>query len=383
MIAHFVIEGAALTEIARALVVEGAWDRAVTFLKEGLDGLTYEHAISILDGTKRLTGTNTLGLEDDPDAAKYLETVHWQYAGLYRNGHHDFVWRPYAKVTSWGGADARWAMKASHLGSVPTDFMQEAMRDWKKYRSLFYAKHPDDALHLVTQPTPQGGREQFLVLFEKVNSCPLWLKTYNNVDQAIAEFYRIRGPRALPERGAAQDAYGDEASFPAAVKIAAHPATEAEVPLSEEPLVPQPVADAFVADMAARAGVKPEAVASLLGKVPEMEIRISESWREDNGWILPDGQFYVCNYHDHEAILTLIWEHLGEPDKANPEREAELAGWIKVRSGGFVDQKPSFDVTRPPTAEQKTTMGTWCRVHGRRLSEVIAAVPTPTEDEEE
>lgn len=64
----FQVTGASLTNQARDLMKEGDWKKALEVLMDGLEGMTYEYAIAILEGHSRLEGANsdvTLVAEDE------------------------------------------------------------------------------------------------------------------------------------------------------------------------------------------------------------------------------------------------------------------------------------------------------------------------------
>jgi hypothetical protein len=78
----------------------------------------------------------------------------------------------------------------------------------------------------------------------------------------------------------------------------------------------------------------------------------------DLGWITPDGKFYAC--------LTAM-EHVWLADQFGlSEREAELAGWIKITRG--IDMvRHVFQGEKEPTQKQIDTVFQWCEKHKTKL----------------
>jgi len=67
----FVITGEYLTNLSRSFWVEGDYPRAIRILMNAVIGLSLEHAIDILRGTKQLTGDSTKGIGIESDSAKH------------------------------------------------------------------------------------------------------------------------------------------------------------------------------------------------------------------------------------------------------------------------------------------------------------------------
>src|ERR1043165_8795627 len=107
----FVISGDFITKHVRELVEENASQEALSLLVDNLEGMTWDIAISICKGEKKLTGQNSdVGLEDeDPEVKKEWEShLRWMYAGTVRlrgSENKNCYMRPYARVTSWGKQD--------------------------------------------------------------------------------------------------------------------------------------------------------------------------------------------------------------------------------------------------------------------------------------
>ncbi len=68
-IVHFTVEGEFVMEKARALWTEGLPDKALKLIR-CLQGITYEQALSVLEGRAKLTGDSNTGIGMEPDDTK-------------------------------------------------------------------------------------------------------------------------------------------------------------------------------------------------------------------------------------------------------------------------------------------------------------------------
>ena len=103
-VAHFSISGDWLTEHVRERMLSDMEESALTLLVEHLDGMTYEQALAVLLGEKRLTGVNDLELVDeDPDAA---QAWHGTLLGRYGIRSGSVRWRRGSSSSAAAGAAA-------------------------------------------------------------------------------------------------------------------------------------------------------------------------------------------------------------------------------------------------------------------------------------
>jgi len=77
------------------------------------------------------------------------------------------------------------------------------------------------------------------------------------------------------------------------------------------------------------------------------------------GWILPNGTFYPCKYHEHAKVAEKIFKD-NDIKSTNPEHDAEIKNWIKI--SGFEETK-IFLFIRNPTQYQIDALFDWCLKH--------------------
>jgi|APSaa5957512622_1039677.scaffolds.fasta_scaffold32043_1 phosphohistidine swiveling domain-containing protein len=155
-------DGESLTRIARDFVLDRQFDRAVRFLVEGLDGMTFDLAHSILLGDTCLAGHSpkhpgegaSIYLDQTEDL-EWKAQLQWIFAGAYLEG--GVYWAPYAVVTNFGKEDY---IAAGGKGAG---------------RALHYADDPaNDRAVLLTVPGENGDLLLSTnVLFRKID-VPVW-----------------------------------------------------------------------------------------------------------------------------------------------------------------------------------------------------------------
>jgi phosphohistidine swiveling domain-containing protein len=198
-VVHFSISGDFLTDFFRDLVVEGRWDYSLNALIRDVDGMTHDIAISILSGSKRLTGIQSfedpegIQLVDD-DAEEYLERLGYAYGHFYEHTDHK-CYIPYAIVDRWGREDALWAAEYLNSGSLPC-LDRKDLQEFSYKRSLFYADNQFKDLAL----TVKYGNVDTIVLFKIAEGLPpLWMTKnttpQESVDNALkfGHFFYRRG----------------------------------------------------------------------------------------------------------------------------------------------------------------------------------------------
>jgi len=182
--AFFKVDGAWIADFALQRVDERAWDRALTFLTETLDGMSTDDAISILKGEATLAGRSDgpRGIylrrlpKDGPTMKARQARMDFMYGDLFRYG--DKIWQPYAIVSGWCKDDYQWAL--THRGhykifNVIDDKLNGALR------SLYYADNPSQDM-LVRIPVRWVG--EFLVgdvlCRRLVDPPPFWIRVSTN-----------------------------------------------------------------------------------------------------------------------------------------------------------------------------------------------------------
>lgn len=191
--AHFQIEGAFLTQLARDFVREGNWRKAYTFLMENLHGMDSQIAMDIVQGKKKLTGVNDLELADDDCEAEVKEWLDWQFRHCFT--FEGRVFRPYGFVSTLRREDWHHANRiAAHLDEDMLDNSlwrkaEEALSEscgvrsfnpWSnyehvlKFRPAYYARRRDKDLCVNVNLTVV---EHHPVMFEEVRQdVPLWYR---------------------------------------------------------------------------------------------------------------------------------------------------------------------------------------------------------------
>jgi hypothetical protein len=103
------IHGSMLTDRARETMGAGDWKGALAFLVDSLEGMSYDQAISIIEGRMRLTGEGaTVNMEaEDP---LVMERLQEQYKAEYALGqyvrHDSTMYEPYRVIDNLGPEDA-------------------------------------------------------------------------------------------------------------------------------------------------------------------------------------------------------------------------------------------------------------------------------------
>src|SRR5579864_1436584 len=85
-VVYFKVSGEFITQQARDLVSEGDWQAGLRLLSKDVIGLGHDRAVDILKGRKRLTGVNTVTLEDEDKAVarKWKKRLNWLFCGVVR-----------------------------------------------------------------------------------------------------------------------------------------------------------------------------------------------------------------------------------------------------------------------------------------------------------
>lgn len=320
-IAHFTITGDFVTRHAREFASEGDWEKAVHFLMTSLEGINYDHAIDIVSGKKKLTGQNSdIQLVKDGADSKYLEHMKWLYKGHVKI--KNTWYSPYAYVSSFGPKDLWYDAPVS-------------MQDLAQRRARFYA---DDRIgDLVILCRLEWAEDfEYNVLFKKVPPPPIWM-----FDEFLKRKPQDVVSDPLENRGF-MEWFGKEGfggMFEKKDSLGGAP-VYAEIPEKEE--VPAPV-------------------------VPDKE------YASNFGWILPNGDFYGCEFHGHMARCCDIFSDVLKEDvPGNPEKVADDRGWLKIGTtmvrefkdgeyDGLVESR--YGIDKPLTQAQKDALFGWCTKH--------------------
>lgn len=190
---RFTVSGESLTRLARDSVMDGHWRNGLKLLVEDLEGMSYDNALAVLKGEKKIVGQNeSLALEaEDPDIAEAL-------ADDYRVALlgdalclKNRLYRPYAHVSSFGAIDLDDALEEYRRGkcggrrfdSLPLD--KGDQEELALHRALFYADNRKaDLAFVVKGPTGQEVYALFAADNEMLD-LPIWMAPPDNPQTAF------------------------------------------------------------------------------------------------------------------------------------------------------------------------------------------------------
>jgi phosphohistidine swiveling domain-containing protein len=212
---HFEVDGGYLTELARNLVLESQWEKALRILKDGLQGISTDQVIAILVGDFELDGVNTVRYLRKEDL-EYKNKVHKLYAGYIRSlsPKGERWYRPEALVTDYGPMDRKGLDESG--GSNDGEFNVFG----RYHRALHYSfNRKTDLTAMVKVPgeyEDAGADGTMAVLFSQVEPPPFWLsdeilKRNTTPQRSLNEFLKFGNK--LEERGHDErypDQYNDE-----------------------------------------------------------------------------------------------------------------------------------------------------------------------------
>lgn len=349
---YFSVTGEFITEHARDREIERGWGDALRFL-ETINGLDYEMRVGILAGRLRMVGNSrdgSLDLVDDAEKERFSVTAR-RYAGIVR-GNNRWV-RPYAFVMTLSSTDHR-----EWVRSQPWRARANPAEFWKE-RSRHYCRNPTDEIHRAAVPSRPDLPPPRMVIFEECGEPPpWWAARVWQWDDAVAQYEKHVRP--LPDLSYTP---GDE------------PARYAERPGA-------PPANLELIASLQRQGIGLEAAAgtvaavigdNVLDESPD-PVAVDEA---DHGYILGDGRFYPCAYHQHAELARVLFEARGEMPE-DPEKAADAAGWVRIQT--LDSTGPGGIVCGRLTARQRATWEAWALAHGVKpsaLVEVPVAEPNP------
>jgi len=185
----FTISGAFMTKHHRSLVLERRWNFALEALVQSLHGFTYDYAISILKGDKKLIGDTKydegldLADEDPKVKAEYEERLDFLYKGVLRRDTDYF--RPYAVVTNFGPEDMRFTSPR-----LMGDLREMSELEWIEQRGRHYTRNRDSDLifSLNTANADINSVGRHVVLFEHVEMPPFWINPTTIPQKAFEQF---------------------------------------------------------------------------------------------------------------------------------------------------------------------------------------------------
>lgn len=350
----FVVTGEFVAQHARDRVFEFTWEDALRFLGDSIPDLTYEQIVLILNGTKTFSGDSRTGLDLVDETAENRAALMTRYGRLFAGVFFDRptkkYWRPYAYVTSWGPQDMARRTAGGRGNSTPNRYIRfppgsmvsercgGAMREWARYRNVYYMDDPrDDNLWYTEIP---GVAREASVLFKSVPAPPGWWKYLTDPRQAVNEY--VAAGLALDERGASFE-YRREAEIKELLKdvtIPKDPPITAALAMPPGPPLPDESSDGgLLAELMRERGV-PDEVASGLARAltDTSEYQLPEPTRDPTkakwAWVDRQGRFWPCRgYMDHIPLADALCRHFQMNDisrNGNCSKMLEDAGWGKV-----------------------------------------------------
>ena len=317
---HFKVTGNFLTEHARSLVLEGNWEQAVDFLINSLMGFSYDFAIAVCSGVKKLIGNSdiSIGLESD-HCPSFIEDMQWLYAGYYNGAGNNF-YIPYACVDNYGRRDAECPESGTQLETC--------------YRACHYMDQPRTDLQFGLLVPDVGN---VAVLFRRVPAPPLWLRAKIAKNPQMALDAYLGAKKALDMRGHSQWYNEDDSDL----------------------LRP------FIGELD-----KNNENESLEIEEPEEMVKPTKDLSSDYGWIGTNGAFYACNTTEHRSLAAIICKQVLGFETWNEEGALEERGWVKVTKSSYYGKSPAFFRKKPLTQAQINTIFDWYQAHGEEMPSV-------------
>lgn len=187
---NFSVSGEHITKLVRNLVREGNWRHGLATLIDGFEGMSYDLALAILKGEKRLIGRDS-NLEDAEEDPKVRDMLQASYASalmanvLQWDGKY---YKAYALVTELGMPDYYKAKEHHDVYGpraylFPLESPPSLELAFGAERALFYADNgqADIALPIMS---PGFGKAWLLLRPDtEVSDLPLWMSHNTDVAQ--------------------------------------------------------------------------------------------------------------------------------------------------------------------------------------------------------
>jgi hypothetical protein len=380
---HFKIYGKDFTRLVRDLMREGSWRKAFKMLMEGLIGITYEQAVSIMMGQNKLVGDSDTGLnmvkagQKTKEAREYMAQLMYMYGTPISLA--DGKWyRPYAYINSYGendigGPDVHNADEVGWVGSMPSRSTRKGQsRVMSHRRAMYYAKNPVEDKCIILK-WPDAPAVECAVLWHRCEPPPIWWEVPLS-PQAALDTFRAGGGllRALgsiegsgrgfdrmdyyPDDDIDVDDEDDDSS-----EASAAPATSSMT--AQQMMTLQA--------MKSMPSVDPEAIAStvdaIMGNGKELDEPPERCTKLESkhGYILPNGDFYPCGFMKHAMLAARILKHVldrNPEDIADEEKLADNMGWIRIQTSTLMDVT-HIAIPKRPTQKQQNTLWDWCQKH--------------------
>lgn len=370
----FEITGEFITEHARNLVQEGKVREAERFLLTSINGLQHGHMVSILRGKKKMIGSsreNTLDLDDD-DPTEMTEIFNDLYAGVVHDTNH--YWKPYAQVDGWGASDVG---AGEHFGHpiynygrvVPHNLMRygAAMREFGESRNVAYMNNKQqDIQHILLIDGLTS-----VTLWERVDPPPFWVEVAQGADWQDGLDKFLASGKKLSIRNHTSTFEDDYKFFPSEDKNQTDPITELRNKITELDDEKESVGtDDFMSDLLKESGIPTHAAKGMMqflsgNEDDSVPVAISNAAINEayHGYILKDGRFFACEYHNHASLAQRLFKHLFNKEVDDVEKEADNAGWIRIQKSAL-DGRHSATMCGRLTSKQQSTFSFWAAMHG-------------------
>lgn len=375
----FEITGEFVTQHARDLVQENKVREAERFLLTSIVGLSHGQMISILRGEKKMIGSSrggTLDLDDD-DPTVMTEILSELYAGVVHDTNH--YWKPYAQVTGWGARDVGAGEKFGHpiysYGRVvPHNGMRAgaAMREFSESRNVAYMNNKQQDL----QHSLMVDGLYSVILWERVDVPPFWIEITQAADwQGGLDKFLACGKK-LNIRDHTSTFGDDYVFFPSKNKRQTDPLTELRNKITDlddedfdeddEDFGTSDIMSGLLKDAGVPAHAAKGMMQFLSGNEDDsVPIAVSNAAINEayHGYILKDGRFFACEYHNHASLATRLFKHLFNKEEIEDvEKEADKAGWIRIQKSAL-DGRHSATISGKITPKQQSTFSFWAAMH--------------------
>lgn len=315
----FTITGEFLTNFARERMFETGWEYSLRLLTDSIIGFGYDRSITVLSGEERIVGTNDLTLDDELDdiRSKHKERLNHAYAGIVFDGKRYF--RPYAYVDNWGWKD---------IGGIGMVWEGTGYAIDKANRSLFYADNKTDVAVLLNIVDDDHFKSTVWVLWSLVSAPPPWMNTHNTLQwqEALDEYIEL-GKKTLSHRGHQQAFPGVKYPYEPKPKCSSCEKGKPEYNL---------LSGRCLCSKCWKKEGEPEFFGQTVVESEHQEPQLPTADNDligENGWVTPGGTFYACLYGKHIELVDALVYHLVDQNESNPQRRAEILGWVKVQTG--------------------------------------------------
>jgi hypothetical protein len=357
----FTITGECIQRVSRELILEDKWEQALALIKDGLEGITTDQAISVLKGEYQLTGDSKVGVnlipeEDNDELETYKKEVKRHYAGRVKLARSDLWFIPYSVIKCFTAQDIGspkiWSDREINLRKDRENdgFYVGKVKDksdWAYHRAMYYANDPmlDRAYSIKNKDEASMN----IVLFQVCSSRPFWMGVPKNAQEAVEELKSNGGYlREIPNETFIKDDDGKiipKSVFDSYEKRPLACSTDKSNPL--ERLVPEELKH-----------ISSDLIKGVTGTHDDSSpIEVDPLFTARSGYVLKNGDFYGCGYMEHPSLVKRILIHALKESIDNIEdfeKEADKRSWLRIQQSFTKDI--NFCVLRKLTQAQIDTL---------------------------